>query len=262
MSWPMHERDVVQSTMQEARILALQQAPHGTTVRAREQRAGRGRRGRVWTAPKDSGVLMTTLLRPTPQAGLERLSIVAGVAVWQALAALGAPVQLKWPNDVVANGRKVAGILLEADGLTTAAPVVYIGVGINWARASTWAVDFPGAPVGLQDLLAPAPPPAQVAATVLSHLQRHIEVFFKEGLSEAMRLWRTADVLWQQDVRLEVEGRMLRGVAAGLAVDGRLVVQTSDGPVHVGAGEVHGVRPQQGTAYSPGGCARVHSPGS
>src|SRR6185312_603369 len=138
MSWTelIDPRNAVGSTMEEVRFVAARGAVEGTTVWARAQTAGRGRHGRHWASPLDAGVWLTTLLRPASQPGIEHLSLVAGVAVWRALRQLGADaVRLKWPNDVVAHGRKLAGVLLEADGLGTQHPKVFVGMGINWAGA-------------------------------------------------------------------------------------------------------------------------------
>lgn len=128
----------VDSTQRVAFDLAADGAPDGTVVVADEQRGGRGRRGRVWHAAPGEGLLVSILLRPrlAPLAW-PTLSLAAAVAVAEALdAAAGLAVRLKWPNDVMARGRKLAGILLESR--PSPAPVVVVGIGLNVAQR-----DFP-----------------------------------------------------------------------------------------------------------------------
>src|SRR5690242_14315739 len=108
------ELDTVGSTQDELRALAAAGAPAFTSVRAEEQTAGRGRRGRRWTAPHGSSLLCSILLRPVGRPeGLGALSLVGGIAVCQAVATCGVEPRLRWPNDVLVGGRKLAGVLPE-----------------------------------------------------------------------------------------------------------------------------------------------------
>jgi len=120
----------VESTQAIVFELAAEGAPDRTVVIADSQASGRGRRGRVWQDEPGASLLVSILLRPNlPPAQLPTLSLTAGVAVAEALSrAAGLEARLKWPNDVLVNGRKLAGILLESRGL---APVVALGIGIN-----------------------------------------------------------------------------------------------------------------------------------
>lgn len=115
------------STNRQAMAWAAGGAAHGSLVVADFQTAGRGRLGREWVAPPGSSLLFSVVLRPTwdPER-LPMLTLAAGVAVCECLAGLGMEPGLKWPNDVVLDGRKVAGILSELSG-----PVVIVGVGVN-----------------------------------------------------------------------------------------------------------------------------------
>src|SRR5579875_2901209 len=123
-----HHR-VIDSTNARARELAARGAPHGTLVTAEEQTAGRGRQGRTWSAPPGRALLCSLLLRRFGRL----LPLAAGVAVAETCEALGsAPALLKWPNDVLIDGRKVAGILVEGrpqEGWAV------LGIGINVAIA-------------------------------------------------------------------------------------------------------------------------------
>jgi BirA family biotin operon repressor/biotin-[acetyl-CoA-carboxylase] ligase len=125
-------RGVVDSTQDIAFALAEAGAADGTAVVAESQRSGRGRQGRPWRDEPGASLLCSILIRPRLDPGQwPLLSLVAGVAVTRALErAAGVAARLKWPNDVMVDGRKLAGILLESR-LTTAPAVVVVGIGIN-----------------------------------------------------------------------------------------------------------------------------------
>jgi BirA family biotin operon repressor/biotin-[acetyl-CoA-carboxylase] ligase len=107
--------------------------PEGAVAACDEQTAGRGRQGRLWTAPPGTAILCSVVLRPPPERVVSGLSLVAGTAVAEALeGATGLAVQVKWPNDIMLNRRKVAGILAEASGGRI---VVGIGVNVNQERS-------------------------------------------------------------------------------------------------------------------------------
>ncbi len=123
----------VESTQPIAFALAGDGAPDRTVVVADSQAAGRGRRGRVWQDEPGASLLVSILLRPRlSPARLPTLSLTAGVALAEALAGTAAlAAKLKWPNDVLVEGRKLAGILLESRMETATAPVVALGIGVN-----------------------------------------------------------------------------------------------------------------------------------
>ena len=125
---PFRYSDTCEST-QDA---LLPDDPEGAVAVCDEQTAGRGRLGRTWTAPRGTAILCSVLLRPPPKRVAAQLSLVAGLAVADAVErALGLSVQIKWPNDVMVNRKKVAGVLAEARG---AAVVVGIGINVNQTR--------------------------------------------------------------------------------------------------------------------------------
>jgi BirA family biotin operon repressor/biotin-[acetyl-CoA-carboxylase] ligase len=216
-----HHR-LTDSTNERAKQLAAAGAPHGTLVTADEQTAGRGRQGRVWTAPPRSAVLMSVVLRELD----ERLPLTAAVAVCDALPAEAA---IKWPNDVWIGGRKVAGILVEGrpqDGWAV------VGIGVNVTTP-----DFPPELAetatslrlaGIQD------DPESVLASVL----RSLDEWLGAPPARVLDAWRERDALKGQRVRWSGG----EGVADGIDDSGALVVETPDGPVTLDAGEVHLLR--------------------
>lgn len=131
--------DEVASTNDEVRALGLAGAPHGSSVAARRQTAGRGRRGHAWASPKGN-LYLSVLLRPSvPPSKLPGLAAACGLGVLDGLVDIelaNAP-QLKWPNDILARGRKLGGILVEAGRDVTGDTFAVCGVGVNVERAPT-----------------------------------------------------------------------------------------------------------------------------
>ena len=207
------------STNERARELAAAGAPHGTLVTADEQTAGRGRQGRVWSAPPGQALLCSLVVRDPPRL----LPLAAGAAV---ASACDAGAQIKWPNDVWVAGRKVAGILVEGRPQERWA---VIGIGVNVA-------------VKLNEL----PPDLRQRAGTLG-LQRHEVEVWLAGLLAALANWLAAsedEVLAFVRERDALRGRRVRwaggsGTGSGIDGDGRLVLLTDEGQTALDAGEVH-----------------------
>jgi BirA family biotin operon repressor/biotin-[acetyl-CoA-carboxylase] ligase len=213
----------VDSTNVRARELAAAGASHGTLVTAAEQSAGRGRQGRTWTAPAGRALLCSLVIRRPPRL----LPLAAGVAVAQAVETAGAGQALvKWPNDVLVGGRKVAGILVEGRPQEHWA---VLGIGLNVALRSD---DFP--PELRETAASLELEPAALEPT-LETLLRALERWIDAPASSVLDGVRSRDALLDRDVRWSSG----RGRAAGIDDDGRLLVQTESGPRALEAGEVH-----------------------
>jgi len=141
-----HRLERVGSTQDEAHRLAGAGAPAGTAIVAGRQNAGRGSRGRSWASPP-GGLWLSVISRPAAGAGAELLSLRAGLATAAALDGLGGlpPVELKWPNDVLLDGRKAGGILCEARWQGDALVWVAVGIGLNVRNAPPADARLPGA---------------------------------------------------------------------------------------------------------------------
>ena len=219
---------VTDSTNERARDLAGAGAPNGTVVTAGEQSAGRGRRGRVWSAPPGAALLYSAILRPLgPEHGLLPLSVP--LAVCDAIEAVApASCAVKWPNDVWIDERKVAGILIEARPPEWAV----IGVGINVSIADDeFPADlrWPATSVG-HDLTVP-----DMRISLSAALARWVEA------SDAKVLERFAarDALAGREISWEGAGAPGAGRAAGVDARGNLLVDTESGErTALGAGEV------------------------
>lgn len=208
------------STNLRARELAAAGAPHGTLVTASAQTAGRGRQGRAWTAPAGRALLLSVVLRDPPPL----LPLVAAVAVAEVV---GAGAQIKWPNDVLRDGRKVCGILAEgrpADGWAV------LGIGLNVALRPQ---DFPdelrerATGMGLE--------PSDVEG-VLATLVARLDAWLTAPSADVLAAWRAGDWLRGRAITWNAGA----GVAAGVDDAGRLLVEREDGSVEaLDAGEVH-----------------------
>jgi BirA family biotin operon repressor/biotin-[acetyl-CoA-carboxylase] ligase len=212
------------STSDRARELALVGAPHGALVTATAQTAGRGRQGRAWTTQPGAAVTMSLVLRDTPPL----LPLLAAVAVAETC---GPQAAIKWPNDVLVDGRKVAGIL--AEGRPHEGWAV-LGIGVNVA------VDPADFPPELRDKAGTLGRPRAGVEPFLAELLAALERAL--GLERAALLdaWRARDAL----AGSEVSWAGGTGVAAGIDDDGQLLVTLPDGGVAaLNAGEVHLGRP-------------------
>ena len=223
---PRVHRRLVDSTNALAHTLALHGAPHGTLVTATEQTAGRGRQGRRWVAPPGSSLLCSLVLREVPRL----LPLAAGVAVAEVA---GDGARVKWPNDVLLGGRKLAGILVE--GRPQEAWAV-LGIGINVA------VHVADLPEELRSQVATLRRAASEVDDVLAVLLGSLERWLAASEADVLGAVRERDALLGQTVRWSAGA----GQASGIDGDGRLLVRTSGGSVALESGEVHLVRDSPG----------------
>ncbi len=231
------------STNSRARELAAAGAPHGTVVTATEQTAGRGRQGRTWTAPPDKALLYSAIVRPLEERHMI-LPLAVPLAVCEAAEQLNPNLEckVKWPNDIHVEGRKLAGVLIEArpqDGWAV------IGIGLNICiedhefpvelrdRATSIFTDDQRTQergsAGPSPLLSAGPP-------LLGPLNNGLNNWVQAEPDEVLAEWRERDALKGREV--EWEGGS--GVADGVDDRGYLVVVTPGGNrIAVGAGEIH-----------------------
>jgi BirA family transcriptional regulator, biotin operon repressor / biotin---[acetyl-CoA-carboxylase] ligase len=208
---------VTDSTSERAKALAAG-APHGLLVTAAEQTAGHGRQGRSWTAPAGEALLMSLVLREWP----ELLPLAAAVAVAETA---GPAARIKWPNDILVDGRKVAGILVEA---RPAEDWAVLGIGVNVAMREfpeplrDIAASLGGEPGDVEGFL----------AALLGALERRLEA----PAEEVIEAWRSRDALHGRPIAWNGG----EGVADGVDADGRLRVTLPGGATTLlDAGEVH-----------------------
>lgn len=234
--------DRVDSTNEELKRRAARGAPALTAVLAREQTGGRGRHGRSWASPPGN-VYLSILLRPEPGwPFLPSLSLVAGLAVVEAVAGLNAAlsprIALKWPNDVLLDGAKLSGVLLEselpADG---SAPWLIAGIGVNVAWHPDAGTRYPVTSLAAAGVVAATV--EEVAAAVLGRFGEHLPAWRAHGLAPLTTAMEARLAGRGGPVRLEQGPETLEGTLVGIAPDGALRLRLSDGAERrVTAGEV------------------------
>ena len=215
-----HRLDLVDSTQDEVHRLASAGAPAGTVVVADRQSAGRGSRGRRWESPS-GGLWMSVMSRPLGGAGVELLSLRAGLATAAALDGLGGfpAVALKWPNDVLVDGRKVGGILCEARWQGDQLAWVAVGIGLNVRNAPPEGTRLPGAALAEWR-------PDLAVDDVLRGLLAELHALDRGGPVLArpeLAAWRRRDWLKGRALRVPVAG-----TADGIDADGALRVRRAD----------------------------------
>jgi BirA family transcriptional regulator, biotin operon repressor / biotin---[acetyl-CoA-carboxylase] ligase len=230
----------IDSTNRRALELAEAGAPAGMLVVADVQTAGRGRHGRAWLADPGLNLLCSVVLRPPLAADrLGLVTIASGVAVAEAVEPLVAPLApaLKWPNDVLLEGRKICGMLLEARH-GAGPPAVVLGIGLNVNQ-----VDFP-APLAetatsLRLETGRLIPRAALLAHLLERLETWSDRLADDGGSSAREAFHERMALREQTVHVRtVDGATVSGRALGVAEDGALRLATASGERRVHAGEV------------------------
>ena len=225
--------DQVGSTNDAARELAEQGAAEGTLALAETQTAGRGRSGRRWITPPGSGLAFSLVLRPTlPLVQLPRLTMLAGLAACEGIErAAGVDSRLKWPNDVLVGGRKVAGILAESSLSGEHLDYVVLGIGVNVnASPPPEAVDFPA--TSLAEAAGHAVDRLSTLRGILGALEARYASLGSEALFlQAHHEWRARLALMDVPIAIHADGVVYPCRAMDVEPDGALVVRLESGEV-------------------------------
>lgn len=238
--------DTIDSTNTEAARQAKLGANEGLCIVADEQTAGRGRYGRTWVSEKGSGLYFSIVLRPRIEMSfLPLITLMAGVAIFDALAEFGIKPDIKWVNDILVDEKKISGILAE----TVETPIglaVVIGIGINLKSS--------GFPDEIADIASSVEFETgnRIAADEVSEaLTRYLAYFYDilnepDGACEIVHHWRQRSSYYSgKPVRVTLNEGVIEGITDGLEENGALRVKSSDGSVRiVQAGDVERLRQQ------------------
>ena len=202
------------------------------------QTSGRGRRGRSWTMPPGSGVALSASWRfGRDHRGLEALSLAVGAVIRRAVHGLtGLEVGLKWPNDLIVDGAKLGGILVELTQLPAGESHAVVGIGINVKAPAAFLAQASDFPHGATDLASAAPDwsvdRAGLAAQLISQLIDLFASFPAGGFEPYRAEWLAAHVLHGQPVELDSTSGKTSGTVVDVGVDGVLVVESESGERH------------------------------
>lgn len=231
--------DEVDSTNDEARRLLRDGAEEGTLVWAQAQRGGRGRDGRIWASPRGN-LYASLILRPKGTPGeVALLGFVAALAIGSALGAFVPPavaLTLKWPNDVLLDARKVAGILLESEGARAdSVDGVIIGFGVNIA---SHPVETRIPATSIAELGGAGVEPARVLEAIVRQMQSWTRCWTVEGFAPIRGAWLAVAHGLGRPIGVRLARETIDGVFAGIDERGMLELDTASGRRLVAAGDV------------------------
>lgn len=232
--------DAIDSTNLQAKRLAEEGAPNGTVVVADQQSAGRGRRGRTWASPAGANLYFTVLLRPkiAPDKA-SMLTLVMALAVAEGIRSIAIP-GIKWPNDIVIDGRKVCGILTEMSLSAKQGSIdhLVIGVGVNVAKQE-FPKELQGYAVALEEFTCKVNR-SELLNAILEQFEGYYEQFCTQAdLSSLKNSYDALLVNYGRQVRVLDPKGEYDGIARGIRPTGELIVELPDGEIRdVYAGEV------------------------
>lgn len=232
----------IDSTNNCAKNLAAQGAPEGTVVAAEKQTAGRGRSGRTWYSPANQGLYVSVIMRPVlPVNEISRISLITALAVTATLqSVLNLEAQIKWPNDILINNKKIAGILSEVVTNKDGVEFVVVGIGLN---INNDVGEFP------DDLRMPATSVLtehkclssriKVLQVLLANLERYYKQLLAGNFAACLEIVRSLSMLIGAKVRLDAANGQVEGIALDIDESGCLVVRDHDGTIHtIMSGEI------------------------
>jgi len=242
----LHCFESIGSTSDHAKALADDGAAHGEVVVAEGQTGGRGRRGRSWEMAPGRNVAFSVVLRPSglPTARAPELTLVASLAVCDALRRAGVDTGIKWPNDLLAGGRKIAGILTELAAEPDQVQWVVVGVGVNVnAREEDFPPELRGKATSVLIERGQPAPRALFLAACLTLLEEWYDRHAEEGFEPIRQAWKERSVTLGREVLVQLDGREVVGRAEDLDGAGALLVRTAAGLERITSGDVALLRP-------------------
>lgn len=242
-----HWSEELGSTNDRAKELAEEGVDHGEVVVAEAQTAGRGRRGRSWASPPRRNLYFSVVLRPDlPPVRAPELTLVGSVALCDALRQAGVDAGIKWPNDLLASGKKIAGILTELAAEPDRVSWVVLGAGVNVnARREDFPEEVRDEATSILLERGQAAPRALFAAACFTSLESWLDRHDEEGFGPIREAWRARSVTLGREVAVSVDGRELVGTAEDIDETGALLVRTAHGVERVTSGDVQLLRPRE-----------------
>ncbi|MBQ7723580.1 MAG: biotin--[Selenomonadaceae bacterium] len=238
----MEYKPSIDSTNQLAKKLAYHGAADGTIVVAEEQTGGKGRLDRKFFSPRGKGIWFSVILRPNllPK-DAPKCTLMAAVAVAEAMKRFNLKAEIKWPNDIMHDGRKLVGILTEMTGEIGKISYIVIGVGINVnIKRKEFPKDLRDVATSLSELTGDEISRVKLFRAVLEEFDKLYCKINKSGFDEILKLWRKYNITLGKNIRVisASDGKSFTGKAIDLNADGALIVETKSGLKAVYAGDV------------------------
>ncbi|WP_335869692.1 biotin--[acetyl-CoA-carboxylase] ligase [Bacillus sp. 2205SS5-2] len=229
-----HYNDSVESTQKLAHILVHDHVPEGTIVIAEEQTAGRGRLMRKWDSPKYTGIWMSVILRPNlPPQKAPQFTLISAVAVVQAIRELtDVEAEIKWPNDLLINGKKITGILTELVAESDKINAVIIGIGINVnQQVESFSEEIKDVATSIR--LEGGKPVSRAALVqqILLKLEKYYSLYMREGFYPIKLLWESYAISIGKDIMARTMNETIYGKAMGITDEGVLLVREESGEI-------------------------------
>ncbi|MGV3465805.1 MAG: biotin--[acetyl-CoA-carboxylase] ligase [Heyndrickxia sp.] len=230
-----HYLESTDSTQKVAHRLAQEGCPDGTLVIAEEQTNGRGRLARNWHSPKYTGIWMSLVLRPKlPPARAPQFTLIAAVAVAQAIEDVcEISPDIKWPNDLLLNGKKITGILTELQADSDKINAIIMGIGMNVNQKED---DFP---VELHDIATSLAietgreiSRSNLVKRILENLEKYYLIYLENGFAPLKLLWESYAVSLGKDIIARTISGNISGKALGITEEGVLKIQDENGHIH------------------------------
>lgn len=224
--------DSIDSTNTYAKKMGEENIKDGTVIIADEQTSGRGRLGRQWMSPKGKGIWMTIILKPhIAPSEASKITLAAAYALCTALDKCGLDVRIKWPNDIVVNGKKLCGILTEMSADMDIIKYIAVGIGLN---ANLNAHDFDSAIAATATSIKIEAGESISRKIVVSHIlnefERVYDIFIKEGSIESfLEEYKLRSAVMGKEIRVIYRKEELRGKAVDVTEEGHLIIKLEDG---------------------------------
>ncbi len=237
-------RETIDSTQDLALSLAGKPDSYGTVVIAEQQKSGRGRQKRKWLSPK-GGIWLSVVLKPqVPISKMTLLPFVAALAVCDAIKSTGLDARLKWPNDVMISGKKVAGILLDVSAEVDEINYAVIGIGIN-ANVDAQAISarLEGMKItSISDELGRPINRLELTKALLENLEHYYLEMERRGSDTIIQQWKkNSDMIGRKVIVVQNNKKIAQGIAADVNSDGSLLLRTDSGDIDITSGDI-GVR--------------------
>jgi BirA family biotin operon repressor/biotin-[acetyl-CoA-carboxylase] ligase len=223
----------IDSTNREAKDLADEGAPEGTLILSEAQIKGKGRKGRTWFSPPKGGIYISLILRPTiSPVEAPKFTLLAAVAIAEALLSMiPLNIHIKWPNDILVNGKKIAGILTEMSTEMDAVNYIVVGLGLN-VNTPKFPDEIQGIATSIFIETGKVFPRVRLIQEYLVRYETYYEMYKKTGFGPIINRWKDLSNIVGKKVEVRVIGNQFIGKALDIDGDGALILKDDQGVIH------------------------------